>query len=130
MYGLNRRAVNMYNDVGVRSGVEGANGHRLVQMLMQGALDRIAVAKGAIVNKNIESKGKSISSALAIIDTLRASLNLEKGGDIASNLYELYSYMERRLLEANIKSDLSMLEEVGGLLMQIKSGWDGIQGKG
>jgi flagellar protein FliS len=117
-------AVDQYKSVGVRSGVEGASAHRLVQMLMEGALDKIAIAKGQIERKEFEGKGHYISWAIAIINGLRDSLDKQAGGEIANNLDEVYRYMVRRLLEANRRNDAAMLTEVSSLLFEIKSAWD------
>ena len=103
-----------------------ASPHRLVQMLMEAALERIAVASGQASRREFEAKGKSITWAISIINGLRGSLNLEEGGDIARNLDDLYDYMVRRLLDANAASDAATLQEVAGLLGEVKSGWDAI----
>ena len=126
-YGVgSRRAMKQYQQVGVQSGVAGASPHRLVQMLLQGALDRIAKAKGHIERQEIQQKGNQISGAIAIIDALRASLDAKNGGKIAENLESLYDYMNRRLLKANIDNDIGMLDEVNQLINDIKGAWDAI----
>jgi flagellar protein FliS len=71
-------------------------------------------------------KGEMIGKAIGIVGGLRGVLNFEVGGDIATNLDALYEYMERRLLKANIDSDLTILDEVSGLIHDIKEGWDAI----
>ena len=103
-----------------------ASPHRLVQMLMEAALDKIAVASGQASRRDFEGKGKSINWAISIINGLRTSLNLEEGGEIAGNLDDLYDYMVRRLVEANAASDPTILNEVAGLLGEVKAGWDAI----
>lgn len=115
-----------YRKVGVQSGVTDADPHQLISMLLEGALDRIAGARGAMERKESARQGELIGGAISIVDTMRASLDYEKGGEIAANLGSLYDYMERRLLEASSKTDLVPLEEVSTLLKNIKSGWDGI----
>ena len=85
-----------------------------------------AVASGQASRREFEAKGKSITWAISIINGLRGSLNLEEGGDIARNLDDLYDYMVRRLLDANAASDAATLQEVAGLLGEVKSGWDAI----
>ncbi len=117
-------ALNKYQAVGVSSGIEGASAHRLVQMLMEGALDKMAIAKGQMERKDFEGKSKYISWAISIINGLRDSLDAKAGGDIANNLDNLYDYMTRRLLEANRKNDIAIIEEVTSLLLEIKSAWD------
>ena len=117
-------AVDQYKSVGVRSGVEGASAHRLVQMLMEGALDKMAIAKGQMERKEFEGKGHYISWAIAIINGLRDSLDKQTGGEIANNLDGIYSYMVRRLLEANRRNDTAIVAEVSSLLAEVKSAWD------
>ena len=115
-----------YQQVNTVAGVEGASPHRLIQMLMEGVLQRLAEAKGAIQRHQIAKRGETIGKAITIIDGLESSLNKDAGGEMAGNLEELYAYMQRRLLEANLHADESMVEEVIGLMKTIKSGWDGI----
>lgn len=119
-------AVSQYNKINVASNVETADPHRLIQMLMQGALEKIAIAKGYMERKDIANKGNSISWAISIIEGLRASLNKEAGGDIAENLDEMYEYMIGRLLQANLDNSLTILEEVSTLMRSIKTAWDEI----
>jgi len=119
-------AMQQYRQNHIQGGVETASPHRLVQMLMEGALEKILTAKMYMENKDIAKKGETISWAISIIDGLRSCLNTQDGGDIAQELFALYNYMEARLLEANIKNDQAMLDEVGLLLNQVKSGWDNI----
>lgn len=119
-------AANHYSQVDTYTGVNGADSHRLVLMLLNGALSNIAVAKGGMEREDISVKGEAIGQAISIISGLRSSLDLNVGGELAENLDSLYDYMERRLLEANLRSDSSVLEEVSGLLHEIKEGWMGI----
>ena len=121
-----KTAMQQYRHNHIQGGVDTASPHRLVQMLMEGALEKIMAAKAYMDIKDIAKKGEHISWAISIIDSLRACLNVEVGGDFASNLFELYNYMEQRLLEANIKNDPALLDEVAQLIIQIKTGWDAI----
>jgi len=116
-------AVKQYNQVGVSSGVEQASPHRLILMLMEGALDKVAMAKGFMERKDIAKKGSHISWAISIIEGLRASLNKDSGGEIADNLDDLYDYMIRRLLRANIENNADLLDEVISLLRSIRDAW-------
>jgi flagellar protein FliS len=119
-------AMNEYKKAGVHAEVMEADPHRLIQMLMEGAIDRISIAKGAMQQKNVALKGERISSAISIVEGLRGSLNMEAGGDISANLESMYDYMTRRLMEANLKDDVEILDEVADLMRKIKSGWDEI----
>lgn len=118
------KGVQQYNRVGVSSSVEAANPHRLIQMLMDGALEKISFAKGYMERGNIAEKGGHISWAISIIDGLRASLDLKTGGEIAQNLDDLYDYMTRRLARANVENNTDILDEVASLMRSVKSAWD------
>lgn len=120
------KAAQAYGSTAVYGGVESASPHRLVQMLMEGALQKMLTARLAMQQENIASKGENISWAISIIDGLRDGLDIEKGGDIAANLDDLYLYMGRRLLEANLHTDIARLDEVIGLMREIKSAWDAV----
>lgn len=124
-----RRALLHYSRIDVQSGLESASPHRRVQMLMEGALSRVAAAIGYMQHDRTADKGASISGAISIIAGLREGLDLEAGGEIASNLAKLYDYMVRRLLEANVNDDATILDEIHHLMREIKHGWDAITGQ-
>lgn len=109
--------------------VTDASPHRLIQMLFEGALERIAQAKGAMQQKQIERKGLMINKAAGIIGGLQGSLQDAGDGSLTANLDSLYDYMIRRLLEANLKNDVAALDEVATLLAEIKGAWDQIGDK-
>lgn len=119
-------AAQSYASVKVHSGVESASPHRLIQMLFEGALERIAQAKGAMLQKQIARKGELIGKAAAIVGGLQGSLNDNEGGELAENLDSLYDYIIRRLSQANHENNPEYLDECGRLLGEIKSGWDAI----
>ncbi len=116
-----------YKDIGVQTGVESASAHKLILMLMDGALEKISTARGHMQRGELAPKGENIGWAISIIGGLRDSLNVEAGGGLATNLDNLYEYMSRRLVEANRDNDSQALQEVMGLLSQIRGGWSGIQ---
>lgn len=118
-----RAALKSYGAVHVDAGVQGASSHRLIQMLFDGLLERIAQAKGAIQQKNIEMKGRKINDAVSILFGLKDSLDMEQGGDLAGNLYDLYDYIQRLLQQAHLKNDENLLDESGRLVSQVASGW-------
>ena len=120
------QAANAYRDVGVQSGITDASPHQLITMLMDGALSRISSAKGAMARGETALQGGAIGKAIGIIDGMRASLDLDRGGEVAANLRDLYDYMERRLVEGGAKADQEALDEVTRLLKEVKSGWDAI----
>lgn len=128
MFSANSRAaLNSYRKVGVETGVASASPHRLILMLYEGAIAAIASAQQDVRLKNVAAKGEAISKAISIIDGgLKASLDLNVGGELARNLSELYDYMGRRLLQANIRNDAAALEEVRQLLLQLAGAWESL----
>src|SRR5262245_3714470 len=112
-----------YQSVATHGGVAAADPHRLIVMLMDGALERLAQARGCIKNGALTDKNHLISTAVAIIDELRCSLDLANGGPIAANLDDLYDYMCRQLVKANLSNRIETLDEVSQLLGEIRSAW-------
>ena len=115
-----------YRKVGVQSGVETASPHKLIQMLLDGTIEKVQLARGYMERHEIAKKCETVSWAMAIIDGLRSSLNMADGGAIAENLDALYDYMLRRLLDANLDNDPAALDEVVKLLSDLREGWHGI----
>ncbi|GAB5499144.1 MAG: flagellar export chaperone FliS [Pseudohongiellaceae bacterium] len=122
----NQTLLNEYQQIGVQSKVNSSNPHSLVAMLLDGLLEKLARAQGALERGDLNNKGVALSSGIRIIDGLRASLDYQRGGDIATNLGSMYDYMERRLVEANARSDSKIVAEVVSLVNEIKDGWDSI----
>jgi len=106
-----------------------ASPHRLIQLLMEGVLQRVAQAKGNVKRREVEEKTINITKAINIVAGLRASLDAEQGGEIAVNLDRLYDYMLQRLMLANAGSDEEILDEVSTLMISIKLSWDSIAGQ-
>ena len=121
-----RTALGAYKANKTTTAMEGASPHKLIAMLLDGALERIALASGAMKRGEIAASGEVIGKAISIIDSLRVSLDHEQGQTLAESLSALYDYMTRRLLEANATKDLEMLGEVAGLLKEVKIAWDEI----
>ena len=122
------RALRQYQKVNSHAQISEASPHRLVQMLMEGGLDRMAQAKGAMARGDIAQKGLMIGKAAEIIIGLRDGLSPEKTEDPAAveQLDSLYAYMTNRLMDANSSNDAAIIDEVSGLLETLKSGWDAI----
>jgi len=122
----NSAAMNQYKQVDIRASVENADPHTLIQMLINGAIERLNIAKMHMQQNNIALKGENISSAISIIDGLRSSLDMKKGGEIAQNLEALYDYMQRQLLASNMSDKVENIDEVLALLNEIRAGWASI----
>lgn len=119
-------ALRQYQTVNTQAQAVEASPHRLIQMLMEGGLARIAQARGAMQREQTALKGELIGKSIAIIAGLRESLDHQQGGEVAANLDTLYEYMINRLTEANVSNEPALLEEVAGLLHNVKAGWDAI----
>jgi flagellar protein FliS len=125
-YARNHGALRRYSDVHAQASVTDANPHHLIQLLLDAALDSIAMAKGHMQRAEVAAKGSALGRAISIMDGLRASLDHEKGGEVAQNLEGLYEYAEHRLLQANLDNDPARLDEVAKLLGEIRSAWAAI----
>ena len=102
-----------------------ADPHRVIQLLMNGLMERLAMAKGAIDRKDYEAKAIAISKAQAIINGLQDSIDMTQG-EISERLYALYDYMKQRVMDASINMDKQPLDEVANLMITIKLAWDKI----
>lgn len=125
---MQKRGVSQYGKVAVGTETSFASPHRLIQMLMEGALDKLAFARGQIERKDYAEKGRNITWAISIIQGLSESLDMESGGEIAANLEGLYDYMVRCLVAANKDNDIAKLDEVVSLLKEVKQAWDAMPG--
>ncbi len=120
-------ALHQYQSVNTQTSVVDVDRHKLIMLLFDGAIERINVAKSRIQAKDYEGKNKLITKAIEIVSGLKSFLDLEQGKDLAQNLFDLYDYCERRLLEANIKNDIDMLDEVADHIRKVREGWVGIR---
>ena len=125
----NLAALRQYRSSGVTSQISDASPHRLIAMLYDGALERLALAASGITWNNLDAKLRGIDSTMAIIEHLLCVLDYKAGGDIASRLAALYDYMMRRLLQAKLNNDLGAVNEVTKLMRTLQSGWDAIAPK-
>lgn len=112
-----------YQSTAAHGGVAAADPHRLIVMLMDGALERIATARGCMQRGETTEKARLLNRAVSIVAELRGSLDLSAGGQIAANLSELYDYMTRRLMAALANNQAEPLDEVSRLLGDIRSAW-------
>jgi flagellar secretion chaperone FliS len=112
-----------YQSVAVHGGVADGDPHRLVLMLMDGALERMALARGYLDRGQIAKKTQALHQCVNIVNELRGALNIAEGGALALNLRDLYDYMLRQLLKANSANDSECIKEVTVLLSEIRNAW-------
>ena len=130
MFAPYRSLATSYRNLDLETSVQDASPHKLVALLYDGAIGAILRARAAMQSGDVAGKGKAISPAIRIVDEgLKASLD-SRAGEIATNLRDLYDYMGRRLLWANLHDDDEVLQEVAMLLGQLRTGWSGIAPEG
>ncbi len=120
------QATKAYQQIDTRSQIDDASPHRLIQLMMERALAKIGLARSHMSEGDVPEKGNNISDAISIINGLQASLNHKADQRMSENFDALYAYMMRRLLEANLRNDDGILDEVAGLLRELKEAWDAI----
>jgi flagellar secretion chaperone FliS len=114
----------LYQQVGVETGLSGANAHQLVAMLFEGFVEAVARARGAMQKGDALAKGNAIGRAVRIIEEgLRAGLDLKAGGSLAADLDELYGYLTMRLTLANLRNDDAALVECLNLIAPLRQAW-------
>jgi len=118
-------SIKKYRNANAESVVD-ASPHQLISIILKHILSNIAIANGAISRNEVENKGKALTKAIALVGELQDSLDMEQGGEISANLFELYDYIVRCLVQGNLENDTAKLDEVRDLILTIKEGWDAI----
>lgn len=123
-----RTGAGAYARLGVETQAMSASPHQLICMLFDGAITAIGMARHHIAEGDVAAKGRAISKAVGIVaNGLKASLDAKAAGaagaDLVANLSALYDYVIRRLLQANLRDDLSALDEARSLLESVASAW-------
>lgn len=117
-----------YDNIQVETGVHGADPHKLVAMLLDGAICAISAAVAALERGDIAAKCRAVSKASMIIDEgLRGALDMQAGGQVAATLQDLYSCVLLRLTRANLQNNAAMLHECSQLLTPIRDAWNSIK---
>ena len=124
----NPRAASAYQRINVETSMHTMDQHQLVSLLYDGVLGAITSARGALARGDVPLKCSSISKAIRIIEEgLGTALDRDGGGELAQNLGALYDYCLQRLIQANIRNDDAILEEVARLIEPIAQGWNEIK---
>ena len=128
MFASPRTHADSYHRVHVETGAQAGDPHKLIEMLLQGAIDSIHKARGALERQDLRIKGEQVGKAVRIVEEgLRAALDPVAGGQIAAELDQLYGYVVRKLTLANIRNDDAALMECAQLLQPIQEAWAGIR---
>jgi flagellar protein FliS len=118
--------IKAYKSVGIKDDLAVADPHRIIQLLMQGSLENMAKAKGAMERKDFAEKSRTVSKAMSIISALQHSLDMDVGGEVSQNLWSLYDFMVNHLMQASRESNTAKVDDVIEIMIKIKSGWDAI----
>lgn len=121
-----RGSLQAYKKVSVDSQLSAASPHKVVQMLLAGAIERLIQGKAAMEQGNIAAKGERLSKALNILISLRSCLSMSDGGEIAQNLDQLYEFMITQIAAANHHNTTQEIDDVIEMIREIKSAWDQI----
>ncbi|KZN13482.1 MULTISPECIES: flagellar export chaperone FliS [Marinomonas] len=120
------KGIQAYRKDSLKSDLASADPHRVIQLLMQGALEKLALGKGCIERSDLEGKADALTRAVEIINALRDALDREANPELVDNLESLYEYMTVRITEASVSKDITIIDQVMNLLLQIKGAWDQI----
>ncbi|UTV98769.1 flagellar export chaperone FliS [Marinomonas rhizomae] len=124
MYG--KKGIQAYKKDSIKSDLASADPHRVIQLLMQGALERLALGKGCMERADWAGKAAAFTRAIEIINALRDALDRDVNPELVDNLDGLYDYMIMRINEASVSKDCAVIDQVIGLILQIKGAWDQI----
>lgn len=119
-------SIDAYRQLELQTKVDGASPHELIEMLFNGARDKLNQAEGSAQRGDIEARTAAVNTVVEILIGLQASLDHDQSSEIASNLDSLYDYMQRRLFRANSDNDISGITEVRDLLDTVQSAWTAI----
>ncbi|MBQ3686907.1 MAG: flagellar export chaperone FliS [Treponema sp.] len=114
-----------YQETGIKTASQGS----LVVMLYEGAVSRLEEAIALVDGENkvkpgnIEKFGQKVQKVSDIISELEASLDMEKGGEIAKNLMSLYIFFNKQLLSVSLTHDKKTLESVHKMLSDLLNSW-------
>jgi len=129
LYSAQNHSLRTYRETQIRTASQGS----LIVMLYDETLRRIRLAVGLIQNgatSDIEAIGQHLTKAQDIVTELMVSLDFERGGDIARNLFSIYMFANRQLMQANLKKEAEALEKVHTLLAELRSAWVEVATKG
>lgn len=124
---VNYDAYQSYHNVNLGAQTAKASPVQLVLILMNGLIDELARARAHIESQRYEMKARSLDRAIEMLNGLASALDTDSGGEVVGNLERLYEYCAHRLYQAGVSMDVSLLDEVTGLLSTLREGWEGMQ---
>lgn len=120
------KGVKAYQSVGGRDQASAADPYEIIQMLMAGAIQKLAVSKGAIDRKDYATKSENLTKALSIVAALQEALDMTVESEVTTNMFELYDFVKRLIIDASAKNAVEPIDSAIGILRNLKEGWDAI----
>lgn len=121
-----KKGINAYQNVGGRDQATTADPYQLIQMLMNGALQKLAISKGAIERKDLAVKSENLTKSLSIVNALQEGLDMTVESEVVGNMYDLYDYVKRQIIEAMAENKLEAVDNCMMVMRSLKEGWDAI----
>lgn len=121
-----KKGINAYQSVGGRDQATTADPYQLIQMLMNGAMQKLAYGKGAIERKDLSAKSENLTKALSIVNALQDGLDMNAESEVAGNMYDLYDYVKRQIIDAMGSNSLEAIDNSLLVMRNLKEGWDAI----
>lgn len=115
-----------YQSVGGRDQATTADPYQLIQMLMNGALQKLANGKGAIERKDYAAKSEHLTKAFSIVNALQEGLDMSLNAEVANNMYDLYDFVKRQITDASVNSSVEAVDSCLMIMRSLKEGWDAI----
>lgn len=120
------KGVKAYQSVGGRAQANAADPYEIIQMLMAGAIQKLAVSRGAIDRKDYAAKSESLTKALSIVTALQEALDMSVESEVTTNMFDLYDFVKRQIIEISANNSIEQIDSAIGVLRSLKEGWDAI----
>lgn len=120
------KGVKAYQSVGGRDQAAAADPFEVIQMLMAGAIQKLAVSKGAIERKDFAVKSENLTKALSIVNALQDALDMSVESEVVGNMYDLYDFVKRQVVDASVSNSTAAIDNAIRIMRDLKEGWDAI----
>ncbi|MBA3988919.1 flagellar export chaperone FliS [Aliidiomarina maris] len=120
------KGVKAYQNVGGRDQASTADPYEIIQMLMAGAIQKLAIAKGAIERKDYSVKSENLTKALSIVTALQDGLDMTVESELVTNMFELYDFVKRQIIDASAQNSIAAVDTSIRIMRDLKEGWDSI----
>lgn len=120
---MSNKLAQVYASNYIETSISEATPHKLVSLLYEGALKHLTLTKIFSEKKDFEKKSEHSNKLLSIFTALKSGVDLEVGGEVSENMYNLYDYCYRKTVEASVRNDARMLDEVQEIIQTLNEAW-------